>query len=98
MTAKKKYQTITIVLPSNPPMRSVDRIERFDSPLGKVLELKKIGSIIGSRTGVRSCDIDVMVSADLFEEAVLLLSKKLKKLECPEGTRIISGTWSKKVA
>lgn len=98
MTAKQKFQTITIVLPSSPPMRSVDRIERFDTPLSKVLQAGKMGSIIGSRTGVKSCDIDVMVHSDMFDQAVLLLSKKLKKLECPEGTRLIAGTWSKKVA
>ncbi len=98
MAPKKKSQTITIVLPSSPPFRPVDRVRLFDVPLSKVLDEKKLGSIIGSRTGVKSCDIDIDVPVDKLDSAILALDKKLRKLDCPEGTRIISGTWSKKVS
>lgn len=98
MAPKKKSQTITVVLPSSPPLRSVDRIRLFDVPLSKALETNKLGSIIGSRTGVKSCDIDIDVPVDKLDSAILALDKKLRKLDCPKGTRLISGAWSKQIS
>lgn len=89
--------TITVVLPSKPPMKPVLRSMRFDIPLDKYLSTSKIGKIVGSRTGVNSCDIDIEVAPKSLDKAILGISKKLKKLDCPVGTRILQGTFSRTV-
>lgn len=90
--------TITVVLPSKPAMKPVLRSMRFDIPLDRYLSSSKFGKIVGSRTGVNSCDIDIEVDPKKFERAILGISKKLKKLECPAGTKILQGTFSRTIA
>ena len=88
---------ITVVIPSKPAMKPVLRAMRFDIPLDKYLHASKIGKIVGSRTGVQSCDIDIEVEEKKLDDAILGISKKMRKLDCPQGTRILHGTFSRTI-
>lgn len=89
-----RTRIITVVIPSNPPIKAVLRSLRYDTPIHKLMHSKGLGGVCGGRTGIKSVDVDVSVPEDKFDEALMALEKKLRKLDVPHGTRLISGSWS----
>lgn len=87
--------TIHVIIPSNPPMNMVLRSLRYDTPIHKAI--KGFGQVVGGGQGARSNYIDILVKDKKLDECIARIEKRLLKSDCPAGTRIISGVWSKAV-
>ncbi len=84
--------TIHVVIPSNPPMNMVLRSLRYDTPIHKAI--KGFGTVVGGGHASKSNYVDILVKDKKFDECVKRVEKRLRKSDCPQGTRIVSGVWS----